>query len=344
MLKNGSWEFKLKKHKMKNLYKSLLLLLFANQIVAQEVTKDDAAKLQSEINNLKSIAVDTVKPWKIGGIIGVNGQQVSLTNWAAGGNNSISLAGLLNVFAKFRKGKHAWDNNLELGYGVIQQGTSNKWLKNDDKIQFSSKYGRELKKHWYATALVDFRTQFANGYNYPNDSIYISKFMAPGYGLAALGFDYKPNDHFSAFIAPVTGKFTFVNDATLAQAGAFGVDKEISYTDSTGKYITQKYKTHREEFGAYVKVQYQTKVMENITFQTVLELFSNYLHNPQNVDVNWTTLTTFKVNKFISATLSTQLIYDDDIKVLRSAGDQKGTFGPDIQFKQVLGVGFSYKF
>ena len=84
--------------------------------------------------------------------------------------------------------------------------------------------------------------------------------------------------------------------------------------------------------------------MENITFQTVLELFSNYFHNPQNVDVNWTTLTTFKVNKFISATLSTQLIYDDDVSVLRTAGDNKGTTGPDIQFKQVLGIGFSYKF
>ena len=170
--------------------------------------------------------------------------------------------------------------------------------------------------------------------------------MAPGYALAALGVDYKPNDHFSAFIAPVTGKFTFVNDPTLARAGAFGVQKEISYTDSTGTYITQNYKTHREEFGAYLKVQYQTKVMDNITFQTVLELFSNYFHNPQNVDVNWTTLTTFKVNKFISATLSTQLIYDDDIKVLRNYGDKnvKGTVGPDIQFKQVLGVGFTYKF
>lgn len=68
------------------------------------------------------------------------------------------------------------------------------------------------------------------------------------------------------------------------------------------------------------------------------------MKNPQNVDVNWSTLTTFKVNKFISATLSTQLIYDDDIKVLRTTGDQKGTVGPDVQFKQVLGVGFTYKF
>lgn len=328
----------------KVLFLSVSVIFFSLKIYSQEVTKDDAAKIQAELDKLKATAVDTIKPWKVDGVISINGQQVSLTNWAAGGNNSISIGGLVNVFAKYKKGKVTWDNNLELGYGVIKQGDNKQWWKNDDKIQFSSKFGRQIKKSWYATALGDFRTQFTDGYNYPNDSIYISRFMAPGYALAALGVDYKPNDHFSAFIAPVTGKFTFVNDATLAKAGAFGVDKEISYTDSTGKHITQKHKTHREEFGAYLKVQYQTKVMENITFQTVLELFSNYLHNPQNVDVNWTTLTTFKVNKFISATLATQLIYDDDIKVLRSAGDQKGTVGPDVQFKQVLGVGFTYKF
>jgi hypothetical protein len=326
----------------KKIFCILLLSLTINSF-SQEVTKDDAAKVQAEIDKLKAIAADSVKPWKVGGVISINGQQVSLTNWSAGGNNSISLGGLVNVFAKYKKGKVTWDNNLELGYGVIKQGDNKQWWKNDDKIQFSSKFGRQLKKSWYATALGDFRTQFVDGFNYPNDSVYISRFMAPGYALAAIGFDYKPNDHFSAFIAPVTGKFTFVNDDSLARYGAFGVQKEIRDPNQGGK-VTQNYKTHREEFGAYLKVQYQTKVMENITFQTVLELFSNYLNNPQNVDVNWTTLTTFKVNKFISATLATQLIYDDDIKVLRNAGDQKGTIGPDVQFKQVLGVGFTYKF
>ena len=328
---------------MKKIALSITMLILSITSYSQEVTKDDAAKVQAEIDKLKAIAADSIKPWKIGGVVSVNGQQVSLTNWAAGGNNSISVGGIINVFAKYKKGKVTWDNNLELGYGVIKQGENKKWWKNDDKIQFSSKFGRQIKKSWYATALGDFRTQFVEGYNYPNDSIYISKFMAPGYALAAIGFDYKPNDHFSAFIAPVTGKFTFVNDDSLARYGAFGVQKEIRDPDNGGA-ITQNFKTHREEFGAYLKVQYQTKVMENITFQTVLELFSNYLNNPQNVDVNWTTMTTFKVNKFISATLATQLIYDDDVKVLRNSGDQKGTVGPDVQFKQVLGVGFTYKF
>lgn len=328
---------------MKKFLLSITLCSLVFSAVSQEETKTEAAKLQSEVDKLKALEADTAKAWKLGGVITLNGQQVSLTNWSAGGNNSISLAGLVNVYAKYKKGKTTWDNNLDLGYGVINQGDAKKWWKNDDKIQFSSKLGHQISKNWYATALADFRTQFTNGYNYPNDSIYISKFMAPAYALAALGFDYKPNDHFSAFIAPLTGKFTFVLDDSLAKFGAFGVQKEIR-DNNDPTIITQNYMKHREEFGAYVKVQYQTKVMDNVTFQTVLELFSNYLHNPQNIDVNWSTLTTFKVNKFISATLSTQLIYDDDINVLRNVGDKRGTFGPDVQFKQVLGVGFSYKF
>ena len=329
---------------MKHFILSISLITLSLNSFSQEVTKDDAAKLQAETDKLITMAADSIKPWKLSGIIAVNGQQVSLTNWAAGGNNSISVGGLINVFAKYKRGNSTWDNNLELGYGVIKQGDNKHWWKNDDKIQLTSKYGRHAYKSWYYSALIDFRTQFANGYNYPNDSIYISKFMAPGYGLAAIGFDYKPNTHFSFFVSPLTGKFTFVNDAQLAKVGAFGVQKNEYLDTNNPTKITTKYKTHREEFGAYIKMQYQTKVMENITFQTVVELFTNYVTNPGNVDVNWTTLTTFKVNKFISATLATQLIYDDDIKLLRSAGDQKGTIGPDIQFKQVLGVGLNYKF
>lgn len=329
---------------MKKKLLSIGLFVLTITSFSQEVTKDDALKLQAETDKLKSIAADSIKPWKLGGVVSLNGQQVSLTNWAAGGINSISIGGLVNVFAKYKKGKTTWDNSLELGYGIIQQGSNAQWQKNDDKIQITTKYGRQAFKKVYYSALGDFRTQFTDGYNYPNDSIYISRFLAPAYGLAALGFDFKPNDNFSIFFAPVTGKFTIVNDSTLAKVGAFGVQKNEYKDVNNPLKITTKYKTHREEFGGYFKMQYQTKVMENITFQTILELFTNYLDKGHNIDVNWTTLTTFKVNKLISATLATQLIYDDDVKVLRNAGDQKGTIGPDVQFKQVLGIGLTYKF
>ncbi len=328
---------------MKTLILNIFALSLCMPLLAQEVTKDDAAKLATETARLKEQVADSIKPWKIGGIISLNGQQVSLTNWAAGGNNSISLGGIIGVFANYKSKKITWENSLDLAYGVIRQGNNSKWLKNDDRIQFTSKFGRKAFKNLYYSALGDFKTQFSNGYNYPNDSIYISRFMAPAYALIAIGMDYKPNANFALFVSPLTGKFTIVNDDSLARVGQFGVQKEIRDPYNGGK-ITQYYLNHREEFGAYLRMNYKSKVMENITFETVLELFSNYLHNPQNVDVNWTTLTTFKVNKIISATLSTQLIYDDDVQVLRSEGNLKGTSGPDVQFKQVLGMGLSYKF
>ncbi|HEY1039273.1 MAG TPA: DUF3078 domain-containing protein, partial [Bacteroidia bacterium] len=260
------------------------------------------------------------------------------------GQSSVSANGLLSLFANYKKGENTWSNNLDLAYGVIRQGENKNWWKNDDRIQVTSKYGRKAFKNFYYSGLLDFKTQFAPGYNYPNDSVVISKFLAPAYGLAALGMDYKPNDNFSIFLAPISAKVTIVNDQKLADAGAFGVDKALYGTLANGQYgLVAHGLKHREEVGGYFKMQYRQKVMDNVNFETMLELFSNYLENPGNIDVNWTTLTSMKVNKYISATFSTHLIYDDDI-ILERGGSKKGTFGPDVQFKQVLSVGLSYKF
>ena len=120
---------------MKKIILSISLLTIAFSSFAQDVTKDDAEKLRAEADKLKTVVADTIKAWTLGGVISVNGQQVSLTNWAAGGNNSISIGGLVNVFARYKKGKIVWDNRLELGYGVIKQGTNKKWWKNDDRYK-----------------------------------------------------------------------------------------------------------------------------------------------------------------------------------------------------------------
>lgn len=328
--------------KVFTIFTILTIFLFSGVVFCQSITKDDAVKLIEEKEKLKEIPTDSLHHWKVGGFISLNGQQVSLTNWSAGGNNSVSVGGLVNVFAKYRNQTVSWVNNLEMGYGLIKQGDYKKWIKNDDRIQFTSKFGKQASKKWYYTALTDFKTQFTNGYNYPNDSIYISKFMAPGYILTSVGMDFLVKENFSIFLSPFTGKFTIVNDDTLASRGAFGVQKEIR-DQNNPSVISQHYLKHREEFGSYVKLQYKGKVAENITFQSVLELFSNYV-KIQNIDVNWTTFTTFKVNKFISATLSTQLVYDDDIRLVRNAGSKKGTIGPDVQFKQTMAIGFTYKF
>lgn len=274
---------------------------------------------------LRTQETDTLNGWKKGGIITVNLSQTSLTNWAAGGQNSIATNGMLNLFANMKKGNGLWENAIDIGYGVINQGKEKLWKKTDDKIELSSKYGQKAFKNWYYALLLNLKTQMTPGYNYPNDSVKISDLFAPAYLVSALGMDYKPNDKFSMFIAPITSRIIFVCDDSLSSAGAFGVNKG---------------KKTKSEFGGYMRIAYKQDLMENVTLQMKLDLFSNYLENAQNIDVNWETLLAMKVNKYISATLNTLLIYDDNTMIQVNEAHS----GPRTQFKEVLGIGFSYKF
>jgi hypothetical protein len=275
---------------------------------------------------------DTTKTWKFGGNFNANTTQVALANWAGGGQNSISVQGILGIFLNHSKGKLALDNNLDLAYGMIKQGKID-WFKNDDRIEFNSKFGYQASKKWYYAGLLNFRTQFVEGYNLPGEVNYISNFMAPGYTTIAVGMDYKPTDNFTAFISPATIKVTVVNDDYLSSLGAFGV--------TPGQKV-------RTEFGGFVKMMYQQKKLfgnENLSFKTNVSLFSNYTQKPQNIDITLDAIFTAKVAKYLSVSLSTFLIYDDDImiKLYDDEGIEVGQ-GPRTQFKEVLALGFAYKF
>jgi hypothetical protein len=284
--------------------------------------------LMAVSTSLFSQETDTVKSWTTGGVFSLNIAQSSFTNWAAGGQNSVALNGLINLSASYKKGKSAWDNALTVGYGKMsQKGSDLGWVKTDDRIDLQSKYGRQATEKWYYSALFSFKTQMAPGYNYPNTTDKISDLLAPGYLLFSLGMDYKPSPVFSAFFSPVTSKNTIVRDEYLSSLGAFGVEPG---------------KKFRSELGAYVNLMFKKdEIVKNVNFMSKLDLFSNYLHNPQNVDVSWENLLVLKVNKFISATVNTLLIYDDDILIM-TPEDEVGR--QRTQFKEVIGVGFTYKF
>lgn len=154
--------------------------------------------------------------WKTGGVLSLNLAQTSLTNWAAGGQNSVAANGIFSLFANRKQDKQTWDNSLDIGYGILKQGGKDEIAKKtDDKIDFLSKCGRQAFSNFYYAALLNFKTQMTPGYNYPNVENKISDLYAPAYLLAAFGMDYKPNANFSAFIAPVTAKLTFVNDDNI---------------------------------------------------------------------------------------------------------------------------------
>lgn len=261
--------------------------------------------------------------WKFNGTASLNFNQVSLTNWAAGGKSSVAGVLLLNANANYKKDKWVWDNALNAGFGLLSEEGADA-TKSEDKLDISSKLGYQASKHWYYSALMGFNSQFANGYNYPDTSTPISRFMAPAYFNVALGMDYKPSDKFSMFISPANMKSTFVLDDALSAAGNFGVEP--------GENILL-------ELGAMAKAALNIKVMENVKLTTDLTLFSNYLDEPQNIDITWNMLISMKVNKWLSANLATNLIYDDDIKI-----EKDGKVAPRIQFKQLFGAGLSVNF
>ena len=309
------------------------------------------AQVTEAEEDLRAQSSDTTEGWKTGGVVGANFTQVSLTNWAAGGQNSVSLNGLLNLFANYKKGKNSWDNVLNLTYGESKLGGSD-WIKSDDRILFNSKYGRKATEHWYYAALVDFKSQFAPGYATAEEIDKISDFLAPGYLLGSVGMDYKRGDKLSAFFSPLTAKLTIVNNQQLADQGAFGVEGAEYAGDNPDSTKLSDGENTRLEIGGYFRLMYKTELAKNVSFQTNLDLFSNYADNPHNIDVNWDNLLSLKVNDFLTTTITTSLIYDDDIDITETNdnGDPKlneegnPIVGPRTQFKYVIAVGLQYKF
>ena len=272
--------------------------------------------------------------WSHKGNIGLNFGQSSYTNWAAGGQSSITGQGIFNYEIHYLKNKFKWDNTLNtaLGYSIFD--FKKKPVKMDDKIEFTSLAGLKATEHLNYAAELAFRSQFAKGFDYATDSThYISKFLAPAYVTLGLGIEWVPSPHFSLYFSPITGRMTIVNDDHLAEIGAFGVNSLDA--NDTVQHAVNKI---RYEFGARAVAKFQYPLAKNIDFNSKLELFSNYLNHPERIDVDWQNMLVLKVNDWLNANISTQLIYDYDIPFYDEAGVR--IEGSKVQFKEVLAIGF----
>jgi len=290
--------------------KKLLSLLFGLLITLSSIAQSEKP--------------DSTLGWFFPAVINLAVSQVNFTNWSAGGENSYSINGLSIINANYKGKMATWDNNLILAYGLMKQGEK-ELRKTDDNLEFSSKFGYKAINNWYYSGLAQFKTQFDKGYKYTDTSkTILSKFMAPAYLNLSLGMNYTTKV-FNLFVGPLSGKTTFVMDDTLSNAGAFGVEK--------GEKI-------RNEFGGTVRVVVNKDIMKNVNLMSKLDLFSNYINNPQNIDIDWQLLITMKINKLLSASINLQTIYDDDTKTLEDGV----MHGAKTQFKEVFGIGLNYKF
>lgn len=301
----------------------LISLLMAASAIAQDTTiqnlKTEASKgIEKDPN-------DTLpKIWKTGGIFSLNIAQGSLDNWAAGGEKfSLSLNSLLSAYAFYKKDKHSWDNLFTWNVGYVKT-TSLGTRKNDDRVEFTSKYGYALTPKLNLSGLFNIRTQFFKGYDYvdADTKIYTSNFFAPAYILLSPGLDYHPVKNLSIFISPATARWTVVT------------------VDSLGKlYGVPEGKKSDFQFGAYASISYLANLGKIVTYTGKLDLFSNYKHNPQNVDVYMTNLFAAKISSILAVTYSLTLIYDDDV---RQFGPNNNA--PGLQVQSLFGAGLLVKF
>lgn len=303
----------------------LCMLFAAGRLMAQDQTIQDLKKQADK--TFDKPKEDTIpRTWRTGGLFNLTFGQTSLSNWAAGGDElTLNVNGLLSTYAYYKKDRHMWDNNLDLALGYVKT-TSLGTRKSDDRIDLTSKYGYEVAKSWYAGLLFNFRSQFTEGFNYPANAPAekISNFLAPAYALLSLGMNYKPNDNFSVFISPITARWVIVKDNDLSARGAYGVD--------TGKHV-------KVQVGAFLSAQFQKDILKNVNYKSKLDLFSNYLKNPQNINVYMTNLLSLKINNYLTSIFALDIIYDDNVRV----------FGPNknaarTQMRESISIGFAYKF
>ncbi|WP_075349796.1 DUF3078 domain-containing protein [Algoriphagus marinus] len=275
--------------------------------------------------------------WKTGGNYNLNIQQVTLSNWAAGGASTLALNSGLSLFANYKKDKKVWDTQLNINLGFNRQGNRNfETRKTNDNFQFVSNYGRELSEFFYLSTQLDARTQLLAGYKYSRPAgsdletrTKISDLLSPGYVQSSTGLNYrktyKDKSRISIILSPFTGRFTIVMNDSLSQAGAFGVEK--------GENV-------RAEAGVSIAASVtDIRLMENVTWKSDINLFSNY-ERFGNMVVNFNSVIRMKVNRFISTRIETVIIYDEEVFIKQDDGSSKQA----VQLQNLINFGISLDF
>jgi hypothetical protein len=307
---------------MKKLYSFFLLLVLLDAQAQDETVR----KLQAEsARGIKKEADTLNRRWRKGGIYSLNLSQGSLSNWAAGGDDfSLSVNSIMNLFAFYKRDRHSWDNTFDFNFGYVNT-TSLGSRKNDDRIDLLSKYGYGVSSDWNLAGLFNFRSQLAKGYTYDEGGrTFSSAFLSPANILVSAGMDYKPNNYFSVFMSPLTQRWIIVKDDSLSARGLYGVEP--------GRHS-------KSELGAFLTANYIKELNKVVAYKGRLDLFSNYKHNPQNVDVFFSNIFSAKLSRALSASWNIDLIYDDDARLFG-----KNKRSPALQVKSLVGAGLMVRF
>ena len=365
---------------MKKILTILTALLCSIPAISQNDAQKAAAEAAKTLTEAPAAEPKDQKPkyWTKSLKTQINFAQTGLTNWAAGGDNTVSLAGYIDANGKYKKDAIFWNNRLQLDYGFIYASSKPIIQKNTDRIYFESSWGYQAFKSLYMSANYDFRSQFSNTWKYPTPSqkangdpfeegykpgredwlaakSLASGYLAPACTNLALGIDWKPAKWISANLAPLTGGFVVVKDQSLRKnygmplrkkytdPEALSPEEKIRYDEAMAsgdpELIGQLYKGSKFEFGAQLKLNLAVNVNSNFGYTSQLVLFSNYLDKPTHLRVNWDNRFDWKLAKYFSLTIVTNLIYDENVMIFN---ENDGQTKARVQFKESIAFGFTW--
>lgn len=307
---------------MKKLLLMLCFAAFTNLVQAQNSEKELAKRTEEAAKKLMDTT--NAEGWKCKGNFSLLFNQSSFSNWVAGGENNLSGNVGINYDFNYKKKDITWDNKVQASYGLIQSRNAPYEKKTDDRFEFNSVVGKKAFGEWYYSYFLNFRTQFTRGYIYDKDPVTkvefrtpYTNFFSPAYLTTGPGLFWKKSDNLKVNLAPLTSKFTFVDkNFTLPDDKYFGVEQG---------------KSMRYELGFYASGFYKVNLMTNITAENTLNLFSNYLEDPQNVDIDYSLAIVMRINRYLSTNINFQAIYDDNA----FAG---------LQTREIFGLGVNFGF
>ena len=302
---------------MKKILLTISLVFTISTLSAQSNEKLALEKSQAAATK----AVDTTKlGWKkTGNFVFLFNQSAFNNEWLGGGTSNIAGNIGLNYDANFSTRTSIWDNKFIAAYGLTKLKDQDV-TKSDDRIEITSLYGKRVgQSNWYYSGFLNFKTQMDSGFDKATGTK-ISHFFSPAYLQVGPGMLWKKSDNLKVNFAPATSRLIFVHKEFTA-----GLPSGVTY------FGVEANETMRFEFGAAVSAYYKFKIMENVSWENILNLYSNYLDKPQNVDVDYQANIVMKINKYMSANISLQAIYDDNaVKA--------------VQVRQVFGLGVNYGF
>jgi hypothetical protein len=280
---------------------------------------------------------DSLDGWSHKGKITLLINQSAFLNWQPGGDNNLAANANINYDVNYKKGLWLWDNKVLASYGVTINDDDG-MRKTDDRLEVNSILGRSLKKkYWSFSFFMNFRTQFSDGYDYnddfvgDNEDFATAGFFKPAYWSFGPGFLWKKSNDLHVNIAPVTSKLTFITSEIYTINDD---DSDNVFYESSNEYETYGVTPGESllyEFGLNIRSYYKFSIMENISMENILTLYSNYLDKPKNMDIDYTMNIVMKINDVFSTNLTFQAVYDDNAY-------------SGFQIREVFGLGINVGF